>query len=585
MLRPSEVGAAELAAQKTWQELERVIDAGLSFRVEAGAGSGKTFSLIQTLRHLIQRRSRQMRRHHQQIVCITYTNVAKNEILARVDHHRDVVVETIHAFCWAAIKPFQRQLVDLIPTLGVEKFTEAGSLQGRRVEYDLGFRAVSDECVYLHHDDVLPLTIAMLKSARFRQLWAARYPVLLVDEYQDTDDGLAQAITVYFLESEPRIQLGLFGDHWQKIYDDGCGLIDHHALVEVRKSVNYRSAVAVVELLNRLRPELPQVPDDDAPTGTVVAYHTNGWKGERRKGGVWSDDLPSTVAHEFLECVRGRLEDEGWDFGAAHTRILMLTHSVLAAEQGYAQIADIFKGRNERFARKEDDYIKYLVEDVEPVAEAFVARKFGEMFTALGRHVSVRSVHDKRRWTARMEELVKLRQSATVGQVLDYIRQSELFPVSDGVERREEARLQAESHEVSDTQVDQRVHQAQRLRGVPYKEIMALRAFIDGYSPFSTKHGVKGEEYENVLVVVGKGWNNYNFNKMLELMGSQAPVFRDEQSKAAFERARNLFYVALSRPKVRLCVLFTLKLSSPALDQVIELFGSAGVVALTEPCR
>lgn len=30
------------------------------------------------------------------------------------------------------------------------------------------------------------------------------------------------------------------------------------------------------------------------------------------------------------------------------------------------------------------------------------------------------------------------------------------------------------------------------------------------------KHGVKDAEFENVLVVVGRGWNKYNFGKMLE---------------------------------------------------------------------
>jgi DNA helicase-2/ATP-dependent DNA helicase PcrA len=34
-------------------------------------------------------------------------------------------------------------------------------------------------------------------------------------------------------------------------------------------------------------------------------------------------------------------------------------------------------------------------------------------------------------------------------------------------------------------------------------------------TPFATKHGVKGEEYENVIVVVGRGWNQYNFSDFL----------------------------------------------------------------------
>jgi hypothetical protein len=36
------------------------------------------------------------------------------------------------------------------------------------------------------------------------------------------------------------------------------------------------------------------------------------------------------------------------------------------------------------------------------------------------------------------------------------------------------------------------------LRAVSYTELIALDQFIDGHTPFATKHGVKGAEFENV---------------------------------------------------------------------------------------
>ena len=94
---------------------------------------------------------------------------------------------------------------------------------------------------------------------------------------------------------------------------------------------------------------------------------------------------------------------------------------------------------------------------------------------------------------------------------------------------------------------------------------------MSGHSPFETKHGVKGAQFENVLVVVGRGWNRYNFNEMLELaqQGAQIPAKRE----AAFERNRNLFYVTCSRPKRRLAVLFTQELSDTAIQTVGNWFG------------
>jgi DNA helicase-2/ATP-dependent DNA helicase PcrA len=116
------------------------------------------------------------------------------------------------------------------------------------------------------------------------------------------------------------------------------------------------------------------------------------------------------------------------------------------------------------------------------------------------------------------------------------------------------------------------------LHAVSYQEIVALARYHDGHSPFETKHGVKGAEFENVIVVVGRGWNQYNFNEMLELAQDveHIPTKRQE----AFERNRNLFYVACSRPKKRLAILFTQLLSNTAIRTVEAWFNAEVIEAL-----
>jgi DNA helicase-2/ATP-dependent DNA helicase PcrA len=121
-----------------------------------------------------------------------------------------------------------------------------------------------------------------------------------------------------------------------------------------------------------------------------------------------------------------------------------------------------------------------------------------------------------------------------------------------------------------------RVTQLRKLRTVPYKEIIAIDRFIDGHTPFATKHGVKGAEFENVLVIVGRGWNKYNFAQMLEWIDAGPPAERRE----FFESNRNLFYVACSRPKTRLALLFTQALSAAAMAKLTNWFGAANVVPL-----
>jgi DNA helicase-2/ATP-dependent DNA helicase PcrA len=172
------------------------------------------------------------------------------------------------------------------------------------------------------------------------------------------------------------------------------------------------------------------------------------------------------------------------------------------------------------------------------------------------------------------EQLIELRGTGSIGDVVDFLAGQECILLPEGVEERERRLAEVGAIEVEGE--PRRVTQLRKLRGVPYVEIIALDAFIDGHTPFATKHGVKGAEFENVLVVVGRGWNKYNFAQMLEWLDGGPPAGREE----FFESNRNLFYVACSRPGSRLALLFTQLLSNAAMAKLIALFGEANVIAL-----
>ena len=44
-----------------------------------------------------------------------------------------------------------------------------------------------------------------------------------------------------------------------------------------------------------------------------------------------------------------------------------------------------------------------------------------------------------------------------------------------------------------------------------YSQFRAAIEFLYPEAEFSTEHGVKGEEYDNVVFVISKGWNQYQF--------------------------------------------------------------------------
>lgn len=564
---------AEEAAARAWAALKDNLESGNSFVFEAGAGAGKTYSLLEALDYLIERNGRRLVRSHQQIACITFTNVARNNILTRTDAHPSIFCETTHAFAWSLISGFQKQLRALLTKLPewqelLAEVPQPGELD---IEYALGRRAIEDSKALLHHDDIFPLTIHLLESAKFRNVLTSRFPIILIDEYQDTHADLIAAFEKHFFGKAGAPQFGLFGDHWQKIYGDGCGAVNHHALKRIEKGTNFRSVPAIVDCLNRIRPDLKQLAKDPEAKGAVTIFHTNGWLGERRTNNHWQGDLPPTEARAaFLEAKRILGDEHGWDFDdARRTKILMLTQRAVATGQGYASLPSVFRF-NDSFSRKRDEHLAFFIDHLEPAAEAFLQKRYGAMFEAIDTHTpSFKSPADKALWAAAMSRLCELRGSGTVGDVIAHLKETGRPQLPSKLLQMEAALARAVE---SGEELDRRQSELKALHSVRYAEVSELARYHQGYSPFETKHGVKGEQFENVLVVFGRGWNDYDFNAFLQMSANPGT---NSVNREDYERYRNLFYVVCSRPKTNLALLFTHELSPAAIDSLTKWFAES----------
>lgn len=562
---------AEKAAVDCELQVLASIDANKNFRVEAGAGAGKTYTLIKAIKYLIDKRGSDYLRSGKRIACITYTNVAKDEIKSRTDNHPAVLAETIHAFSWELIKDFQNNLREQIPQLSdkwVARITEAGGIVKQVVKYDLGYPKITDKDIYLHHDDVIKIMTKLLDDEKFKFILFNKFPVIFIDEYQDTNIELAQALVRNFIMPSSGPLIGLFGDHWQKIYGtSSCGLIDAPSdkLNVIGKQANFRSDTTIVESLNKIRPELIQHFYNPESIGEKIVYHSNNWNaGNRRTEAHWKDDLPEQTAHDYLEKTLTELRNKGWVINSETTKILMLTNNVLAAEQGYQKVFETF-GNNEDFLKKNDAYIEFLGEIVEPGLEAFEIGKYGEMIASFGiNSPKIRKHSDKEIFYSEMTHLNQLRKTEKIGNVIDYLKETKKPRLSTRVSDREVERdriiaIDADKREDNEIAF---LDKLEKIRSIPYPEIVNLVKYIDDKTLFSTKHGVKGAEFENVIIVFGRGWNQYNWNQFLEWYKNGYP----EDKRESFERNRNLFYVACSRPRKRLALLFTQKISESALE-------------------
>jgi len=583
----SQLNPAEQASVEALEKLRQCIDNNQCFRLEAGAGAGKTYSLIESIKYLIDNRAEEFLRNEQKIACITYTNVAKDEIRDRTDRHPAIFADTIHAFCWSVLQNYQVKLRELISSLGdkwIERINEIGGITTQSVKYELGFPSINDKEITLHHDDVISLMEKMLFFPKLQQQLKSKFPIIFIDEYQDTDIALAESIVSNLIDNDSGLVVGLFGDHWQKIYgSSACGLISTASgkIIEIGKKANFRSDKNIVECLNRMRPNLPQSESNPQSQGIIKVFHSNDWNGSRRDGkggGHWTNDLPEENVKEYINKVKELMIADGWDLSAKNTKILFLTNNLIASEQNFKNLADCYRYSDD-YLKKGDKYIQFFLEIVEPTISAFERKEYGELFQ-IGRknHPHLQSQADKKLWSENLNRLMEERTTGTVGDVLYLLSKSKTPLFSAKVELSEEryaAALLKKGLGINlDDEEDAFLKKQQKIRSIDYQEVINLGKYIDEKTPFSTKHGVKGAEFDNVLVVFGRGWNHYNWGQMLEWIADGVP--KNEEEK--FDRNRNLFYVSCSRAKHNLTILFTQELSKKALSVVQEIFGKDSII-------
>jgi DNA helicase-2/ATP-dependent DNA helicase PcrA len=113
-----------------------------------------------------------------------------------------------------------------------------------------------------------------------------------------------------------------------------------------------------------------------------------------------------------------------------------------------------------------------------------------------------------------------------------------------------------------------------------YAQFLAAIDFLYPEAEFSTEHGVKGEEYDNVIFVISKGWNQYQFETYAPMIDGSVPIPKGKE--ASFIRNHNLFYMCCSRPKKRLIFFVSVPMSVAFLDFLNGLVGNENIVTYSE---
>lgn len=549
------------------EEIIETLKKGQSFRVEAGAGSGKTYSLNKVIEWIQNNKWNYYNRNKQNVICITYTNAAVEVIVQRLTKDSFIIPSTIHSFAWSSIKQYQSTLIKFIAedeSLFAEK-TDSSEI--RDVTYTLGHRYIENGVYYLHHNDVLNLFAKLLDNSKFRRVFSNKYPVILIDEYQDSYKPIIDRFIKYFIAENKGPQFGFFGDAWQTIYqsNNACGLIEHSNLKIIKKGSNFRCAPKIVDLLNKIRPDLPQQSAIDDFEGMVKVVTSEDYRGVRRSERNFKGDLPVEELRKRIECIKDNLKDKAAD---EDVKILMITHKVLAAQQGYEKLLDII---SDSLRDKEDVLLMFFMNMIEPIYKALNDSNMQLLFDTLGiKRYPVTKKSEKIKWQTLKKNLTTARTKKSI-DVLQVVVESELIPLLPQIEELYRKYMNDPDCVYGNASIKE-------VLDLDYSQFLSAIHFLYPESEFSTEHGVKGEEYDNVVVVVSKGWNNYQFDTYLPMMNK--PISKDKE--AAFIRNRNLFYVCCSRPKKRLVLFISIPVKEDFQNALVDLFGKENICTYKE---
>lgn len=574
------------------QKVATCLEEKRSFAVIAGAGSGKTSSLIDALELIRTDYSTELRKNGQRVACITYTKRAVQVISTRLGNDDLFVVSTLHSFLWGEIKTFTRDIrkalcESRIPQLiakAAEKDNGGQSKVARKAreivaklteelgKLDEVASFSYDDATYgqylegrLSHDDVIEIAGYLLKDkVVFRKAFGFRYPFIFVDEAQDTFPIIVEAFNAV-AEGEGLPVIGYFGDPWQQIYEQRAG--DFQPPVGgavITKTENFRCSESVIAFLNTFRKDVEQYPagDNKGRQGSVQITLV-----EAEEPGAPRKRYSEEQIDRALQRMDQALEAWGWS-GRDDVIRLFLARQMIARRLGFASLNSLFTGpyasttAQEDYESGEHFLIKQIVNAVWPLIKAYRngdQRLVIDLLRAIGPAFDVRGKNRNRSLKEMVElsrqviaELDEIWASGSLRDLYEYCREKELIKLPERLiehlaraPRDEEYDEDAYGSEKGDWLCD-------AFFSMGTTELGTYCDFIKENTAYSTQHGVKGEQYSDVLVVfddIEAAWNNYSFSKLL------TPETSGEPTEGQSRRSEKLAYVCFSRAEENLRIL------------------------------
>lgn len=484
------------------------------FLVNAPAGSGKTTWIRKNVRKYL------LQNPNDNVLCITYTNRAAEELGKDVDSNR-VYFGTIHSFINDFIGSFfshesilelywevyKNQIVERI-----ENISQNGNWAESNMRYIEKYGGLTPEIVRsnitmisynqapfnslyrgaLGHDDLISFTrLAVERFPVIKKKISDKYQVVFIDEYQDAATDVLQIF--YSSMIGKKSKLYLLGDKMQQIYRNYNGEFETYFNIfnkSINLSVNYRTTPKIVSILNKIY-------NDECYKQT--AYEKN--KDENM------DFLPEVRIVTDIEKNVSELMEQYKD-----SLILYLSNKSRFYNIGVGELYDAYSGMEKySFGKKynavdvltkeeirENDALLSFLFTVNIIVDYFTKEFYGEVFRIIRKagtyfnceEFSIRKHIDKHLVKDKLDDIVALYNelSTTVDDFLSLCAEKKYI--------REE--FYSAVVEENDYQL---------VKNVKVQEVKVLADYMSD-PKISTQHGVKGESHDTVVFVADNSRSN-----------------------------------------------------------------------------
>ena len=558
-----------------------------NFFVFAGAGSGKTRSLINTLNFLDKEQGEKLLMKGKQIAVITYTNAACDEISRRLQYKSIFSVSTIHSFLWELIKNYQVDIKTWIMESVQKEIeelkqkqtkTSRGKAGEKRAEtikkkterlakirsiQKFSYNPNGDNVGYdsLSHSEVIKMSTEFIATEPTMQdILTSKYPILLIDESQDTKKELIDALLIVCEKYGEKFIVGMFGDTMQKIYNDGKDNLAKcipDNWVKPVKIMNHRSAKRIVTLANSIRSSVDdqkQQARSDAEEGIVRLFITS------------KSNNKEYVEKRVAEMMVQDTGDIGWNDEEDY-KSLILEHHMAASRFGFSELyMPLSNSKKFDTSLREGSIpeLSILSKIVFPLLVAYqsgndfeVAKIIRKNSPLLNKEVFITGLNNQVELLRKAEEAVELLMKLwndgkvpTCLEVLKSIRDTGLFKVGNRVDEVLADYSQDENEKITALRT---------ALSAPFYELERYALYVSDNTRFATHQGVKGLEFPRVMVILDDAQARGFLFSYEKLFGVRAQSDTDEKNAhdgkdTSITRTARLFYVACTRAKKSLAI-------------------------------